>query len=313
MQAPYRLAVFTFVIKRQAGTVLVLWLVSVLTFVLVYLIPGDPARAYAGPRASEEVVARIRQEMGLDAPLPEQYLGYLGRLLRGDFGHSLYGGEVLPLILARLPATLQLALAALSLELLIGLPMGVLAANRPGSWVDRLLLLLTVVGTCIPSFWLGIVLLYTFGYRFDVLPLGGSGTPAHLILPAFVLSVGGAAFYARILRSSMLDVLSADYIRTAWAKGLGKPAVLWRHAVRNAILPVVTVAGLDLAYLLGGVIVVETVFAWPGIGYMTWQAVGRLDVPVIMGTVIFSALFVAVASLLADVAYTVLDPRVRLS
>ncbi len=301
-----------FLAKRLLSTLLVLWLISISVFGLIFVVPADPARIYAGPHASGEVIASIRQEMRLDDPVPLQYLRYMGKAIKGDLGRSVYGMDVLASILERLPATMFLALSGFLLELLLGLPAGILAATRAGSRIDRLLLGLTVGGTCIPNFWLGLVLLYFFGYILGILPLGGSGSLSHLILPALTLGIGGASYYARILRSNLLEVFGSDYIRTAKAKGLVNRTILWRHAIPNAIMPIVTLSGFDLGLLFSGTIIVEMVFSWPGVGLLTWKAIERLDIPMIMGTVLFAAFFITIANLAADIIYVILDPRIRL-
>jgi peptide/nickel transport system permease protein len=280
---------------------------------MVFLMPGDAARMYAGPRAPEETVQRIRVQWGLDQPLPVQYVRYLGRALQGDLGQSTRDKRpVLQAVFERLPATIQLALAGLFIELLVGVPLGILAATRPGSWIDQLATLVALVGISIPQFALGLVALYVFGFLIPIFPLGGYGTPLHLVLPALVLGIGGTAFYSRILRNSILEVTGEDYVRTARAKGLSPRMVLTRHVLRNALMPVVTLAGLDLATLLGGVVVIEAVFGWPGIGLQAWNAIRNQDTPMIMGTVLFASVAVVFLNLFVDVLYIAIDPRVRL-
>jgi ABC-type dipeptide/oligopeptide/nickel transport system permease component len=276
--------------------------------------PGDAARMYAGPRAPEETVQRIRVLWGLDQPLPVQYVRYLGRAIQGDLGESTRDKRpVLKAVFERLPATIELALSGLLVELAIGVPLGILAALRPGSWVDQLATILALVGVSIPQFALGLVALYVFGFLIPIFPLGGYGTPLHLVLPAIVLGIGGTAFYSRVLRNSVLEVTNEDYVRTAWAKGLSPKMVLFRHILRNALMPVVTLAGLDLALLLGGVVVIEAVFGWPGIGLQAWTAIRNQDTPMIMGTVLFASIAVVFLNLLVDTLYVALDPRVRLT
>ncbi len=287
--------------------------VATLSFVMVFLMPGDAARMYAGPRAPEATVQRIREIWGLDQPLPVQYVRYIGRALQGDLGNSTRDNRpVLTAILERLPATIQLALAGLFVELVIGVPLGILAALRPGSWIDQLATVVSLVGISIPSFALGLIALYIFGFLIPVFPLGGYGTPLHLVLPALTLGIGGTAFYARVLRNNLLEVMGEDFIRTAKAKGLSARAVLLRHALRNALLPTVTLAALDLALLLGGTVVIEAVFGWPGVGLQAFQAIRNQDTPLIMGTVLFASISVVGINLGVDLLYAVLDPRVRL-
>lgn len=304
----------TYVLRRLLGALGVIWGVATISFIMVFLMPGDAARMYAGPRAPEETVQRIRVLWGLDQPLSVQYFRYLGRAIQGDFGNSTRDKRpVLQAVAERLPATIQLAMAGLFVELLFGVPLGIVAALRPGSWVDQIATIIALIGVSVPQFAFGLVALYLFGFVIPIFPLGGYGTLAHLILPALVLGIGGVAFYSRVLRSSVLEVMGEDYIRTARAKGLSPKWVLIRHILRNAVLPVVTLAGVDLATLLGGVVVIEAVFGWPGIGLQAWTAIRNQDTPMIMGTVLFASVAVVFLNLLVDLLYIVLDPRVRLN
>jgi peptide/nickel transport system permease protein len=304
----------TYLLRRLAGAVFVIWGVATATFLMVYLMPGDAARMYAGPRAPEAEVERIRELWGLNDPLPEQYIRYMGRAIQGDLGQSTRDKRpVLQAVFERLPATLQLALAGLFVELAVGIPLGIFSALRPGSWIDQLTTLISLIGISIPQFALGLVAIYVFGFLLNLFPLGGYGTPLHLVLPALVLGVGGTAFYARVLRNSILEVANEDYVRTARAKGLNPRVVLTRHILRNAAMPVVTLAGLDLALLLGGVVVIEAVFGWPGIGNQAWTAIRNQDTPIIMGTVLFASIAVVFLNLAVDMLYVALDPRVRLT
>jgi len=314
-----------YLLRRLVGALVVIWGVATISFVLVFLMPGDAARMYAGPRAPEATVERIRQEWGLNDSLPVQYVRFLGRAVQGDLGRSTRDGRpVLQAVIERVPVTIQLALAGLSVELLLGIPLGIIAALRPGSLIDQFTTVLSLVGVSIPQFAVGLVALYLFGFVIPIFPLGGYGvipifplggygTIAHLILPALVLGFSGAAFYARVLRSSILEIANEDYIRTARAKGLGARAILNRHLLRNALLPVVTLIGLDLALLLGGVVVIEAVFGIPGIGLQAWTAIRNQDTPMIMGTVLFASIAVVGLNLLIDLLYLALDPRVRLN
>ncbi len=303
-----------YIIRRLLGAFGVIFGVASISFLLVFLMPGDAARMYAGPRAPEETVQRIRVLWGLDQPLPVQYIRYMGRAIQGDLGQSTRDKRpVLQAVFERLPATIQLAVAGLFVELLVGIPLGILAATRPGSWIDQLATIVALVGVSIPQFALGLVALYVFGFLIPIFPLGGYGTPLHLVLPALVLGVGGTAFYSRVLRNSILEVSGEDYVRTARAKGLSPRTVLSRHILRNALMPVVTLAGLDLALLLGGVVVIEAVFGWPGIGLQAWTAIRNQDTPMIMGTVLFASVAVVFLNLFVDVLYIAIDPRVRLT
>lgn len=303
-----------YLIRRLIGAVGVIWGVATITFVMIFLMPGDAARMYAGPRVPEAEVEKIRELWGLNDPLPVQYFRYLGRALQGDLGNSTRDKRpVLRAVFDRIPATLQLALAGLCVELMIGIPLGILAALYPGSLIDTVATVFALIGISIPQFALGLVALYLFGFVIPIFPLGGYGSIEHLILPALVLGVGGSAFYSRVLRNSILEVAHEDYVRTARAKGLTPRRVLLNHILRNALLPVVTLAGLDLATLLAGVVVIEAVFGWPGIGLQAWTAIRNQDTPMIMGTVLFASSAVVFLNLLIDMLYVSLDPRVRLT
>jgi peptide/nickel transport system permease protein len=302
-----------YVIRRLLWGLLVLFGVSLITFITAFAVPADPARLIGGIHATRAALANIRHAYGLDQPLPVQYLQYMQHVLHGDLGHSYALSEsVLPAILARLPATAVLALAGLLCELVIGLPVGVLAALHARRTPDRLGILLTLVGFSIPPFVLGNLLLLVFAFRTSVFPLGGNGSASSIVLPALTLGLGGAAWYSRLLRGTLLDVLHADYIQTARAKGLSWRRVVLRHALRNAIGPVVTQIGLDLGYFLGGVVVVESVFAWPGVGQLAYNAISDDDINVVMGTVLVAAVLVVLANILADVAQAWIDPRIAL-
>lgn len=288
--------------------------ISAITFVLTVALPSDPARVIAGPRASKEVIENIRQQWGLDQPVHIQYFRYMSRMLTGDWGRSFYlRVEVLPAILERLPATLLLALAGTVVQLLLGLPVGLISALKQHSPADRVLMFLSLLGVCTPGFVLGLVLLYYLAFRLPLFPLGGYGQLQHLLLPALTIGLANGAWYARILRSSVLDIVNADYVRTARAKGLRERAVVLVHIMRNALAPIVTMLGADLGYFLGGVLVVEKVFAWPGIGLQAWTAIEYQDVPMIMGTVVLASFFIVMANLLVDMAQAWLDPRIRFS
>ncbi len=301
-----------FILRRLVLSLPVLIGISLITFVLIYYLPADPARMYAGPNASVETVARIREQLGLNDPLWKQYFRYVGRAIQGDLGFS-YDLQmpVLQAILARFPYTLQLIFGGILVELLIGVPVGILSAVRQYSWWDRAGMVVALLGVSTPPFWLGLLLLFWFSFKLPIFPLGGVGTPAHLVLPALTAGLGGAAWYARMARSSTLDVLTADYVRTARAKGLTDRRVLLRHVLPNALNPIVTMAGMDIPWFVGGVVLVEQVFAWPGIGRMAVEAIIQVDIPLIMGTVIFTAVLVVISSILIDLVQGVIDPRIR--
>jgi peptide/nickel transport system permease protein len=305
-----------YIIRRLLWMVLVLFGVAAITFVIAFLVPGDPARLYAGTNASPAAIKIIHHQLGLDRPLWTQFFDYMWRVVHLDFGFSYrYQTPVLPAILQRFPATAELALAGVFFELIIGLPIGILSAIRPGSFWDRATMVFTFVALAAPPFWLGLLFLFVFGVLLPVLPIGGygGGAPQYLLLPALTLGLGGAAYYARLLRASLLDILKSDYVRTAWAKGLTERQVIQKHAIPNALTVIVSQLGMDLGYFLAGVVVIETVFAWPGIGKQAVDAIFTLDIPLVMGTVLFGALLIVTANVVVDISYTFLDPRVRYS
>ncbi|WP_019587703.1 ABC transporter permease [Deinococcus apachensis] len=305
----------SFLLRRLAWSALVLLCASLLTFFIGYKVPADPARMIAGPNATAETVRSIRHELGLDQPFLAQYGRFLGHAVQGDFGRS-YKTEqkVLPTILERFPYTLALALAGLAFELLIGASVGLLAAGTKVRAIDGLASTFVLLTLAVPSFWLGIILLYVFGYKYPLLPLGGADAgPISLLLPALTLGLSGAGYYARMGRASLLEVLGEDYVRTARAKGVAPAQVMLKHAFRNALRPLLTMTALDLGVLLGGALIIEQVFGWPGIGTLAWQAVQNIDLPMIMGTVLFSAACIVFANIIVDMLYSVIDPRISVS
>lgn len=303
---------WNYLIRRLILTIPVLIGISMITFLLVYYLPADPARMYAGPSATVETVARIRHELGLDLPLWSQYANYMGRLLHADLGYS-YRKQtaVLGLIISRIPYTAALTFAGIFVELAIGLPVGILSAIARGRLADRVGMFIALLGVSAPPFWLGLLLLYWFGYLIPIFPLGGAGTPLHLVLPALTAGLGGAAWYARMMRSSMLDVLSTEYVRTAHAKGLRQFWVIFKHVLPNALNPIITMAGMDIPWFIGGVVLVERVFDWPGVGRLAVEAIETVDVPLILGTVIFTALTVVLSGILIDMIQGLVDPRIQ--
>ncbi len=295
----------------QAG--LLLLGVSFITFILLYILPADPARQLAGRSATPETVETIRQQLGLDRPFHEQYLRYLGNLVQGDLGRSYtQKTEVAEVVAARLPPTLLLMAAAIVVELMIGLTIGVLAALRPGSRFDQGAMIVSFVGVSTPQFVGGILMLYVFAVQLDWFPVGGYGTFRHLVLPAVTLGVLGAGWYSRMMRSSMLDVLARDFIRTARAKGIPEARVVVVHALRNAVLPVIAMIGIDVGLFMSGAVIVESVFGWPGIGQLAWQAIQQVDIPIIMGVTLVAAVAIVLGNLIADLAAPFVDPRIRL-
>lgn len=303
---------WTFLSRRILQAIPVLFGISIITFLLVYYLPADPARMYAGPSATVETVTRIRHELGLDQPFWIQYERYIGRVLHGDLGFS-YRKQVAvtTLILERIPYTFALTLAGVFVELVLGLPIGIASAVGRGRWTDQLGMFIALLGVSAPPFWLGLLLLYWLGYLIPIFPLGGAGTPAHLILPAITAGLGGAAWYARMMRSSTLEILSTDYIRTARAKGRTQFMVILKHVIPNALNPIITMAGMDIPWFIGGVVLVERVFDWPGLGRLAVEAIETVDVPLILGTVIFTALVVVISGILIDVVQGLVDPRIR--
>ncbi|MBB4285195.1 ABC transporter permease [Roseospira goensis] len=302
-----------YIARRLLQAVLILIGVSFVTFVLLYLVPADPARQIAGRSATAETVANIRAQLGLDQPFYVQYGRYFMNMIQGDLGRSyLQKTEVAALIAARLPATLQLMAGALFFELLLGLTTGILAALKRGTAIDNALMVGSFIGVSAPQFVVGILLLYVFAVQLGWFPIGGYGTLAHLVLPAITLGILGAGWYSRMMRSSMLDVLRQDYIRTARAKGLDRARVVVRHALPNAILPVIAMIGIDIGLFMSGIVVVESVFGWPGIGQLAWQAIQRVDIPIIMGVTLVSAVAIVLGNLLADLIAPFIDPRIKL-
>jgi peptide/nickel transport system permease protein len=302
-----------YVIRRIVFGAAVLLGTSLITFVIAFVIPADPAVAVAGAKADPATLAAIRRELGLDQPLYFQYARYVGHALHGDLGRSYIRREdVASLILSRFPATAILALAALALSLALGIPMGMLAAAYREHAPDNILLVLALGLVSIPVFWLGTILLIVGGLYLHWFPLGGFDGWKSLMLPTITLALGSAGYYARILQTNLADAMDQEYVRTARGKGLSLRAAMFKHAMANAMLPLVTLAGLDFAGLLSGVVLTETVFNWPGLGRLAFEAVFNLDIPLVMGTVLFSAALVVSANLVVDLLYAWLDPRIRL-
>lgn len=298
-------------LRRLIGAGLVLLAVSFITFLALATAPGDAATALVGDTASQEQLALVRQSMGLDLPLLVRYQAYLGGVLQGDMGRSLIGQRpVSQLLIERLPYTLLLALTASTLALLLGGVLGTMAALRAGRWLDTVLMGSVAVGLAVPVFWSALLLMMLFSLKLHWLPVVGANTPRHLILPAVTLAIPTAAIVARLVRASLLDVMGADYVRTAQAKGLRPPRVIGVHVMRNSLLPVMAVVGLQLGHLLGGAVVVETIFGWPGLGRLTVQAIFDRDLPVVMGAALVIAAFYVLLNFAIDLAHAYLDPRV---
>jgi len=329
-----------YILRRLLNLIFVLLIVSVLIFVLIRLAPGDPARVMAGEHASPEILAEMRAKWGLDKPIIEQYFIWFSHVMHGDFGKSILSHEsILKELLLRFPNTFELSLFAIIFAIFIGLPAGIVSAVRRYSIFDYTSMFIALFGVSMPVFWLGIMLLIIFGVKLNWLPIGGRlsvytslrpithfylldslielnfpaflDTLKHLALPAIALGTIPMAFLARITRSSMLDVLHQDYIRTAKSKGLTQNVVIRKHALKNALIPILTAAGTEFALLMGGAILTETVFSWPGIGRYVVLAVNARDYPAVQGSVIFIALLIALVNLTVDILYAYIDPRIH--
>ena len=306
--------------RRLLATIPVMAVVAVLVFSMLRLTPGDPAAIIAGAAANSQDIIDIRQKLGLDRPIVEQFAIWIGHVLTGDFGESFFfKKQVADLILDRVGPTLALATFTMVWSVLIAVPLGVIAANRQGTWVDRLVMGFSVLGFSVPVFVIGYTLIYVFSIRLNWLPVQGyqpiaeglGGFLQRLILPSLTLSVIYIALIARIARTSILEVLGEDYIRTARAKGLPNRVVLMRHALRNAAVPIITVIGIGIAFLIGGVVVTESVFSIPGLGRLTVDAVLARDYPTVQAVILLFSIVYVLLNLLVDVAYTLLDPRIR--
>ena len=303
-----------YVLRRLLQMVPVVFGITLIVFLLVRS-AGDPVVLLLPEDATQEQIELLRTSLGLDRPVMEQYVRYLGNLVRGDFGTSIRfrNQDTFEITIERLPATLQLAAAALLVAIVISLPAGIIAATNRNRWPDRLASTLSVVGEAMPNFWLGIMLILVFSVQFGLFPVSGRGTLAHLALPALTLGTALAALLTRLMRSSLLEVLNQDYVRTATAKGLRRRVVLTKHALRNALLSYVTVLGLQVASLMAGAVVTEQVFAWPGIGLLAIQAINSRDMAIIQTVVIIASLVVMFANLIVDVVYSLIDPRITYS
>jgi peptide/nickel transport system permease protein len=302
---------FVYFIKRSLVALLVAITVSIVSFLLLHL-SGDLAQSLAGPSASAADVAQVRKAYGLDRPIAIQYLDWAGKAIRGDFGDSFFLKQpVFPIIAERLPVTMTLGISALVIALFVSIPLGIAAALRPNSWIDRLALTISVFGQALPSFWFGLLLMMLFGVTLRWLPVSGTGGWEYYVMPAITLSYYSIPTFMRLTRAGMMEVLASDYIRTARAKGLRSMTVLFKHALRNAIIPLVAVAAVQLGFALGGSIVIESVFSLHGVGYLGWESISRADFPVVQAIVLILACFYIVLTLLADMLNAFLDPRIR--
>jgi len=299
--------------KRLIATIPTLLLLTVIVFLMVQLVPGDPAAIFLGEeRSTPELLERVRRDMGLDQPLYVQYLTYMGNLLRGNMGESLFNDQpVLEQILAAMPYTLTLALSALAISTVLGVSLGIISALKHNSWIDTAAMGLALIGVSMPVFWLGLLLIQVFSVHLRWFPPLGQGSLDRLVLPALTLGLLSSATLARLVRSSMLDVLNDDYIRTARAKGLRKHTIVVRHALRNALIPAVTVMGLQFGGLLSGAVITETIFARIGLGRMYVESILNKDITMIQGLTLVLAVMIMLINILVDLSYAALDPRIR--
>lgn len=302
-----------YIAARLATAILVIFGVSIISFLLTFL-TGDPAEIMLPPGATAQQIAHFRAEWGFDDPLPAQYWRFLRRAVQGDFGISLrHGQSSLPLIAARLPATLQLTVTAMLLAIVLAVPLGVLAATHRGGKLDVLAMAVSLLGQSVPNFWLAIMMILLFAVSWGLLPTSGRGGLAHVVMPAAAIAINLMALLTRLVRTTMIEVLAEDYVRTGRGKGLRELAVVTRHALPNALIPLVTVVGLQFGYILGGAVVIETVFTWPGVGLFTIQAILNRDYPVVQASVFILATAVVLLNLAVDLLYVWLDPRIRVA
>lgn len=305
---------FLFILKRLAQIVPVILGVTLVVFLIMQMVPGDPAVIMAGEGASKETVNELREDLGLNRPLHEQYFSYVGNVFRGDLGNSLKNNQpVMDEIMIRLPITMELAFFSILITIVLGLIAGIISAVKPYSFSDISVMVVALIGISLPSFWLGLLLMYVFSVKLQWLPVAGWDSTAHIILPAITLGAGGAAIVARMTRSSMLEVVGQDYIRTAKAKGLKGHVIIYKHALRNALIPVITVVGLQFGSLLGGTVLVESVFAINGLGRMIVDAIRTRDIPMVQGGVLVASLVFVFVNLLVDVMYKVFNKRIDLN
>jgi len=300
-----------YTLRRFGLAVLVAITVSMVSFMLIRM-SGDPAIALAGEAASAAEIEYVRQQYGFDRPLIIQYVDWGLRVLQGDFGESPYFNQSVTTVIGdRIGVTMTLGLCALTFAVLLSIPMGVVAATRPNTWIDRVALSISVMGQAMPSFWFGLIMIIFFGVYLRWLPISGSDTWAHFVMPTIALGYYATPAFMRLTRSGMLEVLASDHIRTARAKGLRWPKILYKHALRNAIIPVVALAAVQLGFMLGGSIVIESVFAIHGIGYLAWQSIGRSDLPVVQSIVLLLSMIYVFLTFLSDLLNAFLDPRIR--
>ncbi|MDO9068892.1 MAG: ABC transporter permease [Deltaproteobacteria bacterium] len=299
-------------VKRFLLVIPVLFVTAFLVFAALHIAPGDPVDVIVGPIAPESVRDRVRTQLGLDKPLPVQFLIYMSSIVRGNLGQSILNKRpVLEIIKEKLPITAQLGLAAFIIAYVLSIPLGIIAAVNRGGFFDWFSMVLALIGVSMPGFWLGLLLLYVFAVHLKWLPPTGYASPKHLILPAIALGLPQVGRIARITRSSLLEVIGQDYIRTARAKGLGERVVVLRHALRNSLIPIISLMGLDLGYIIGGAVVIESVFARAGVGDLMLRAIYSRDFPVLQGCMFVLALAIILGNIIADVMYVIVDPRIR--
>lgn len=306
-----------YIIRRLGLVLLTVLGVAVVTFAIAYLVPANPARVILGPHASPQTVQALTVQLGLNLPIWTQFGMYMGRLVHGNLGTSYYYAvPVATLLWPHAARTAVLAVAAVLAELIIGIPVGIFAAMKRGTVWDQLVMILSLIGVSLPAFYVGVLLLYEFAFVHPIFPLGGfkgSLDLVYYVLPALTVGITGAAYYARLLRTSILELVANDFVRTARSKGVAESTILFRHIIPNALIPFVTQLGLDLGAFASGLIIIETVFGWPGLGTLTYQSILNLDEPTILGVTIFAAFAIVLANLLVDIAYAFLDPRISYS
>lgn len=303
---------FSYVVKRLLQMIPTLIGVSILTFLMIHAVPGDPARMIAGPEASAEEVAVVRESLGLDQPLYVQYGKYVSNLLQGDLGTSLRSERpVLDEIMGRFPSTITLTVMAIVVMVVIGLFAGIFSATRPNSLIDNATMMISLFGISLPVFWLGLMLILLFAYYLNLLPSGGNDGFRHFILPAIALGLSSSAILARLTRSSMLEVINQDFVRTARAKGVKEKLVIYKHTLKNAMIPIITIIGLEFGTLLGGAVLTETVFSINGLGRFIIQSIQFRDYPSIQGSILFVAAIFVIVNLIVDLCYGLVDPRVK--
>ncbi|ANU14586.1 Dipeptide transport system permease protein DppB [Planococcus halocryophilus Or1] len=303
-----------FILRRLFQTIPVIFGVTIVVFIIMQLVPGDPAVLLAGEGATQETIEALRTQLGLNQPLYAQYIDYVTNIFRGDLGTSLKNNQpVLDEIMLRLPITLELAIFSTIITIVLGMAAGIISAVKPYSIIDTVVMVIALLGISLPSFWFGLMLMYGFSVKLQIFPVAGWDSLAHIVLPAFTLGAGGAAIVARMTRSSMLEVIRQDYIRTARAKGVKERVIVYKHALRNALIPVITVIGLQFGALLGGTVLVESIFAINGLGRMIVDSIRMRDLPMVQGGVLVASLVFVAVNLLVDVLYRFFNKRIELN